>query len=114
MRVSDWSSDVCSSDLPFETGGGAPFGSRLCASLAEFDSAGFSNRSHLCHGIEATQRHACPHALQCTSSAPRQEHRKSVEQGKSASVRVDPGGRRSIKNKTTAYPLSLTFTQNKT
>src|SRR3546814_14116579 len=77
MRISDWSSDVCSSDLVGESMNGA---SRDCSRR----SAGPTLRSR----------------------RPRQkmklggdQDRKSVVSGKSVSVRVDLGGRRIIQKK---------------
>src|SRR3546814_18035666 len=95
MRISDWSSDVCSSDLlprwcrPTRTSAMAidnvTFGIQeqalqvqrrrlelIAANIANADTPGFQARD-----------------------------RKSVVEGKSVSVRVDLGGRRNIKKKKT-------------
>src|SRR3546814_14663229 len=90
MRISDWSSDVCSSDLPRSTA----FRSTV------------STCSH-----PPYPRPPCPHPpgneerqarrpRTPDASRPRGD-RKSVVSGQSVSVRVDPGGRRIIKKKTT-------------
>src|SRR3546814_15904736 len=89
MRISDWSSDVCSSDL---VGGFADV-----ARQAEPVLAGH-------HDIEddeidriGREPRACGIRIARLRDA---KDRKSVVQGKSVSVRVDLGGRRSIKKKT--------------
>src|SRR3546814_11118655 len=95
MRISDWSSDVCSSDLPPR---------RLA--MAELQQEGgnllarrFASEQH--HLVLRRRQLAGGHDQQ----APLQlgqldEDRKSVVEGKSVSVRVDLGGRRIIKKKT--------------
>src|SRR3546814_9935309 len=70
MRISDWSSDVCSSDL-------------TCCSCWDRNSA---------DGLATPRR---PRSVMANTD------RKSVVLGKSVSVRVDLGGRRIIKKKTT-------------
>src|SRR3546814_4779445 len=75
MRISDWSSDVCSSDLLMHR-----------------------------HGQQrAPERHQQQQDRRAAAQDPRKvrgtEDRKRVVQGKSVSVRVDIGGRRNIKNK---------------
>src|SRR3546814_14204848 len=110
MRISDWSSDVCSSDFPSAEG------------LRE--QCGVEVRSE----EPALPRHGEEHAVarlfgrarlflgRCAERLHRQQHggagrlglevaqgdRKSVVSGKSVSVRVDLGGRRIIKKKTRA------------
>src|SRR3546814_16372863 len=71
MRISDWSSDVCSSDLSVHPEGVkfVVIAAVICAALAFF----------------GWETHAWP------------IDRKSVVSGKSVSVRVDLGGRRIIK-----------------
>src|SRR3546814_1162995 len=73
LRISDWSSDVCSSDL------GARRGSRRAGAGRRASSADGRRRD---------------------AAAPQRRDRKSVEEGKSVSVRVDLGGRSIIKIKT--------------
>src|SRR3546814_18322503 len=99
MRISDWSSDVCSSDLR---------SSRLASSW----------RTTSVHLTETTQGPSCrsnPSYVSSISAEPpeclEKRHwrssrtirastdRKSVVSGKSVSVRVDLGGRRIIKKK---------------
>src|SRR3546814_19493765 len=77
MRISDWSSDVCSSDLfPFDY-----------------------NPDWLILGLGFFSNQV-PAALFLTSIiSPSHADRKSAESGKSVSVRVAHGGRRILKNK---------------
>src|SRR3546814_17435327 len=82
MRISDWSSDVCSSDL--------------CADVGDQDAR---------RGAPRARRDRRPCAGQLSRAdgpQPRRlvQDRKSVVEGKSVSVRVDLGGRRIIKKKT--------------
>src|SRR3546814_11163109 len=92
MRISDWSSDVCSSDLGSWR---RPSPARACR---------FPPR--------ADKRNArCP---SCRRSLPPQspddrgsQDRKSVVKGKSVSVRVDLGGRRINKTKKTTCQLQI-------
>src|SRR3546814_14782691 len=99
MRISDWSSDVCSSDLGR-------------AVIVMLDHAADVKRQHLPFALPPTAAgHRVPAvALQLGPGAEQTgvvghvEHgaidRKSVVKGKSVSVRVDHGGRRTIKKKT--------------
>src|SRR3546814_11809498 len=81
MRISDWSSDVCSSDLVKRT---RTSGILLILAAASLLLA------------------ACDDGANQPSAA----DRKSVVSGKSVSVRVDLGGRRIIKTKTCASPCN--------
>src|SRR3546814_11948468 len=109
MRISDWSSDVCSSDLVY----------------------------HVLHGSLSPIRHIGPSELHLANLLPRlkpenndgvkvtevilatnpttegeatanyiSRDRKSVVSGKSVSVRVDIGGRRIIKKKKKIYTIT--------
>src|SRR3546814_2927069 len=83
MRISDWSSDVCSSDLTMvETDRAGAHGSRRRPAHARHHGAGIHAT-----GQERSKRHVGD------------QDRKSVVSGKSVSVRVDLGGRRIIKKK---------------
>src|SRR3546814_12039164 len=109
MRISDWSSDVCSSDLDVEgaeqpwinaerTGlvagapdGGEPLLERLAVSLRETAQHGDASRPG-------------PVMDQCFQRLGRHRQagkgdRKRVVEGRSVSLRVDLGGRRIIKKK---------------
>src|SRR3546814_12521838 len=96
MRISDWSSDVCSSDLEADRRDHG------------WKKAGSSFRSERRSWMEAKRRRCCKDTAafkvgfgrtgtQLLRFAP--EDRKSVVEGKRVSVRVDLGGRRSIKKK---------------
>src|SRR3546814_15042850 len=74
MRISDWSSDVCSSDLP------GPGPEKRATSPAATGTVG---------GLAGDE----------DGGAGEEPDRKSVVEGKSVSVRVDLGGRRIIKKK---------------
>src|SRR3546814_11608389 len=99
MRISDWSSDVCSSDL-FR----AP--RRLCR-LSR--NSCFANSSPKSIPMDRGDRRSTLGARRRPSGGREQNRgkascsierdRKSVVQGKSVSVRVDLGGRRIIKKK---------------
>src|SRR3546814_15589991 len=102
MRISDWSSDVCSSDLLGETNnpewktvaldetsgevvapsGSAGFrwGEKGKWNLEEKDGQGRDTRLRLTNILDADHDEVAD--------------RKSVVEGKRVSVRVDPGGRR--------------------
>src|SRR3546814_12499175 len=86
MRISDWSSDLCSSDL--STPGILSVKNSTSASTPD---------TTITHGDCATV------SAGGRSSQPNQPampiDRKSVVEGKRVSVRVDVGGRRSIKKK---------------
>src|SRR3546814_11934928 len=128
MRISDWSSDVCSSDLEghghgrhvgWLDGGYGPFGrrygrhahagerpflsSRTCQDGPLYARGG--KRRGGGHGSWIGRRHAAqPARLQFRAAgqagSPRpDEDRKSGVQGKSVSVRVYIGGRRILKKK---------------
>src|SRR3546814_19128515 len=86
MRISDWSSDVCSSDL----------GSSACRNRPNWRGTGGRNwlPDPRRRRTDAETRHGLD---RCRPPAP--ADRKSVVEGKSVSVRVDIGGRRIIKKK---------------
>src|SRR3546814_12167345 len=99
MRISDWSSDVCSSDLApagfvGDGHGSAPDPRRIAAQ-------GW-RRSGGLHLAVAQPGHRMRKALHQRFVVGGDDHggdRKSVVEGKSVSVRVDLGGRRIIKKK---------------
>src|SRR3546814_12850858 len=105
MRISDWSSDVCSSDLedPIQSVREAPHdppirnADRECLNAltdqVEVRGKALSS-THLvisAAGLLHSARHSNPHEGV--------EDRKSVGEGKSVSIRVDLGGRLIIKKK---------------
>src|SRR3546814_16787839 len=80
MRISDWSSDVCSSDL-----------------VAAIDDRCFDPEFGQQRVGEPAAR--TEHRARADQMIAGLEDRKSVVEGKSVSVRVDLGGRRIIKKK---------------
>src|SRR3546814_19515393 len=122
MRISDWSSDVCSSDLSNRrrpsVGQAIRFGIDLAKSVIQVhgvDARGnvvvrrqlrrdqvvkfFSKQPPALIGMEACgSAHYWGRELSGLGHDPRLE-RKSVVSGKSGSVRVDLGGRRNLKKK---------------
>src|SRR3546814_14792823 len=121
MRISDWSSDVCSSDLPHVGGRGDDD-----ARIAQVDGALrrvrvliFDHLSHRAVGVGedaaigggiggAKAEHRDPRPRYERAAQPahrgRAQHRadrKSVGEGKRVSGRVDLGGRRLLKKKKT-------------
>src|SRR3546814_20804555 len=97
MRISDWSSDVCSSDLHDE------------GQLEEIEEEGQHEDQDVDDDQEAgfATRYTGQQVFDPEIAVDRAEDqaktgdRKSVVQGKSVSVRVDLGGRRIIKKKNT-------------
>src|SRR3546814_10980035 len=96
MRISDWSSDVCSSDL-FVDANTPP--SRDVGSLPVASARPARTRSSL--GPTVNDAAAFPRPRDCVDR--RSEERRV---GKELSVRVDLGGRRIIKKKKTNEILS--------
>src|SRR3546814_20261743 len=104
MRISDWSSDVCSSDLH-----GAPRPAR------EAGGRGADSSGRRAAGAPAPRRGAEQWGIEqaggrrghgavlllavFVGGPPSDEDRKSVVTGKRVSVRVDLGGRRHLKKK---------------
>src|SRR3546814_15242721 len=86
MRISDWSSDVCSSDLPDLTARQANYMRMLNIAMARGAPAPDGHRATATDWFDLLDRQA-------------QKDRKRVVYGKSVSVRVDLGGRRIIKKK---------------
>src|SRR3546814_16643633 len=96
MRISDWSSDVCSSDLldAFER-----IGARISVAC---NSAIAERYPELVADIVAKGHEIIAHSTDMNgtiASTLPVEDRKSVVSGKSVSVRVKLGGRRIIKKK---------------
>src|SRR3546814_9418898 len=87
MRISDWSSDVCSSDLSARR-------VRPGRVVLAFRRAQAECRTALADPDALPQRQSDK-----AGNRRDQEDRKSVVSGKSVSVRVDLGGRRIIKKK---------------
>src|SRR3546814_13911347 len=106
MRISDWSSDVCSSDLHGCLGrGGAERLTKLeehviktRGSVKALIRQGVMTRVESTDYRRRARQAPAPAHRRGTQGPP---DRKSVVSGKSVSVRVDLGGRRIIKQKTT-------------
>src|SRR3546814_11142651 len=100
MRISDWSSDVCSSDL-FSTGASQAVAAMAPSPAVAVDVATVQSRTitewHDYSGrLEAVDRVEIRPLVSGTLT-----DRKSVVWGTSVSVRVDLGGRRIFKKKHT-------------
>src|SRR3546814_17371215 len=104
MRISDWSSDVCSSDLPcpllpearIHIAGAINSPPRVRNRLAKPLVPGAVGRSSACHAHMPGNGHAF--GVGADLEIVRLD-RKSVVSGMRVSVRVDFGGRRIIKKK---------------
>src|SRR3546814_15294206 len=104
MRISDWSSDVCSSDL---RGGyqSSPATSRMTARKSSTAAVGLPlrrcKRQMARPGSSKVRSRGTisPVRISSSNSDIARKDRKSVVEGKSVSVRVDLGGRSIIKKK---------------
>src|SRR3546814_19698257 len=105
MRISDWSSDVCSSDLrvrsaqhfdPVDVAGEQMAEIISVADAARVVDLDPVDQHQSLRRFGAAQRYA---RHRSHAARPAEPDRKSVVSGKSVSVRVDLGGRRIIKNK---------------
>src|SRR3546814_15199103 len=102
MRISDWSSDVCSSDLPQHVRGVVAV------------SPGWLSMTQKWPAEENAARLALQSALMAGAASFKGQtlwvyadgDRKSVVKGKSVAVSVGLGGRRNIKTKQEAYIIS--------
>src|SRR3546814_20805467 len=100
MRISDWSSDVCSSDLGGHPGRRAGGGDQRPAFARGGVTILVRTKTQRREGISKSVRAELVEApFFLTSLKKRRADRKSVVLGKSVSVRVDLGGRRIIKKK---------------
>src|SRR3546814_17697534 len=114
MRNSDWSSDVCSSDL---LAGTAP---RRCVTGDAVESSEENPRADQqhrpkgeCHlGRQDPGRHPHGDTQETEAKDILDGDRKSVVEGKSVSVRVDRGGSRTMKTNITEKTATNT-TSNK-
>src|SRR3546814_6541401 len=101
MRISDWSSDVCSSDLYRMSYAIIGFGKIGQALAKAFARSGIEVSIATTRAPEsfAADAAAIGATIIPTTLEEAIKDRKSVVQGKSVSVRVDLGGRRIIKKK---------------
>src|SRR3546814_15291387 len=105
MRISDWSSDVCSSDLGLK-GFDVATGAALAEGLA---GAGEEGEVADEEGAESGVGGQLGEVL----GEPGAGDRKSVVSGKSVSGRVDLGGRRIINKKNNSTTLCISVQQHK-
>src|SRR3546814_18164948 len=110
MRISDWSSDVCSSDLRNRYA--APTFSTRAISRAMVRSSGMAGPA------PPPRRARQGSAASATAASPKRD-RKRVGSGQSVAVPVDLGGRRVFKQKNTllyssSNQMCLYQTYNKT
>src|SRR3546814_14991453 len=98
MRISDWSSDVCSSDL-LDVKAGFD-GARAVGDIKKKDG---DRRRDPARKTAARQVMAAHQQIDREHQDYGEADRKSVVQGKSVSVRVDLGGRRI----TTIKPINI-------
>src|SRR3546814_14805522 len=108
MRISDWSSDVCSSDL-----------SAVLVRLSHGHIRIGTFQRLLALGERDNMEQLADYCLTRFPGPPppddapgRDEDRKSVVEGKSVSVRVDLGGRRIINKKTLTTSTALALDRN--
>src|SRR3546814_19916451 len=99
MRISDWSSDVCSSDLPLRL---TPVRIRIRQRPRDPAAVPFLAAHRACMAADAGVEIDHQPELDL-----RWRDRKSVVSGKSVSVRVDLGGRRIIKKKDNRKDITL-------
>src|SRR3546814_14648297 len=110
MRISDWRSDVCSSDLPVPEAADDD-GDRGSGHAQLNFPAGVLDIGEVVVdlGGDAARTGCVPAANLCETGNPRAHKmtvridRKSVVSGKGVEVRVDPGGRRYSKKKKKKY-----------
>src|SRR3546814_20094612 len=100
MRISDWSSDVCSSDLRRETDGDVPFSGRDHR-MARARALPLRDRSRRAYRRDPLCRDDGKLWLGRGSRGgdDRRGDRTSVVSGKSVTVRVDTGGGRHLNKK---------------
>src|SRR3546814_20234642 len=106
MRISDWSSDVCSSDLAVQ-GTAFPLAWRQDRAPLDHERSRRARRRSRCESGAFHRRYGRDQAADAQPAAAVHDldaatgDRTRVVQGKSVSVRVDLGGRGIIKKKNT-------------
>src|SRR3546814_19384891 len=110
MRISDWSSDVCSSDLPHGKACDVFVRGIACAQLPQCQNKQRLNEKQPCPPLAKPVRQERnfqivhqrrPQELERVGRGKSDRERQSVGEGKSGSVRVDLGGGSIIKKKNT-------------
>src|SRR3546814_21087994 len=116
MRISDWSSDVCSSDLeqggPGRRRGAAGAcgdGDPRASELVRFPGRRHSDREGLGAGGAGGDQRRDRDAVDPEADGGGGQDRKSGVLGKSVSVRVDLGGRRIIKKTNTKCHITTSY-----
>src|SRR3546814_13240801 len=103
MRISDWSSDVCSSDLRRRASTGKPITSGHSTGSTHTRRPGSEGAMLTKRKAAQAGRTKLASLVAAAGAAPLDRRsfldRKSVVSGKSVSVRVELGGRRIIKKK---------------
>src|SRR3546814_13425333 len=100
MRISDWSSDVCSSDLPGDVDFGRGLGEGEVAGAETHFEIALEERAHELGQGALEVGEAGVLVDQQAFDLVEHRDRKSVVSGKSVSVRVALGGRSIIKKNT--------------
>src|SRR3546814_12557861 len=110
MRISDWSSDVCSSDLETIQAQSKREIMSVLVHLTQSEIRALVRRAAHAKGRYLATLMELPRSLSSRRTA---VDRKSVLSGKSVSVRVDLGGTRIIKHKTRiTYSISVNTYKN--
>src|SRR3546814_17670544 len=99
MRISDWSSDVCSSDLSLAENSQDSI-STLYIVLPLWSGGSTNAQVDIAKARQKAALAELAKIRLALGQSTLQADRKSVVSGKSVSVRVDLGGRRNIKTKT--------------
>src|SRR3546814_6368736 len=97
MRISDWSSDVCSSDLKEVRWYCAVSALAILTLPGAAIARGADEPAGAAAALSGEPQDAAPQATQTDIATA--EERKSVGEGKRVSVRVDLGGGRTLKKK---------------
>src|SRR3546814_13032483 len=111
MRISDWSSDVCSSDIEAISPKRLPGASLTLDDLLEIAGLIEDRLGAGADGVVVAQG---TDTIEETAFVLDLLERKSVEKGKSVSVSVSFGGRRIMKKKTERQRVSDSQTEHKT
>src|SRR3546814_20750618 len=108
MRISDWSSDVCSSDLDRLLGDLAQRDHRIFIAIAIERQIGAARDLPRTPRGEQHEIEPVGDFVDAIFDRDARQDRKSVVEGKSVSVRVDLGGRRIIKKKIKTKTITAT------
>src|SRR3546814_14788294 len=113
MRISDWSSDVCSSDLMLLVCELRVSQTQFAIPASEFPVSSMLNFCETLTPRAPSARpipfHQCLSCRRERGRSYRRKDRKSVVLGKRVSVRVDLGGRSTSKKKSTRTVIFLSY-----